>query len=282
MKHLFFLFVFLLAPLFISAQVTSGQSNEDGQSVKETLSEENQQTVDSISDVIVEGAMMLIVDSLRDSGMYMSALKLVDHVMDSKREKGGNPTIRMYISKGQILMHFEEWESLIETCDECLLLYKNDTNVLVDLWLPFIYKMKGDGCKYAKVYKDAIVSYENALVYYLENKRVDNQADVYYCMAFCYDQLGKKTIASSFYDKGLEKYLEYFNVSRTGLLKSRIEETDDIRKPNLDLFSCYLYNMAVREQDMGNRRASQEYLLMSAHCGNEKAISEYNRIYRRY
>ena len=98
-------------------------------------------------------------------------------------------------------------------------------------------------------------------------------------MAYCYEQLGKNVLASSFYDKGFEKYLEYFNVSRTMLLKSRIEETESLRRSNLHMFSCHLYDMAVREQNLGNRRASQEYLLMSAHCGNEQAISEYNRIY---
>lgn len=188
----------------------------------------------------------------------------------------------MYVSKAQILMRLEEWESLIENCDECLLLYKDDTNKIVEIYLPLIYKMKGHGCKYAKIYKDAIVSYENALFYYTRDNSIDNQGDVYYSMASCYDLLGKNSIASSFYNKGFDKYLEYFNVSRTGLLKSNLEETDDLRKTNLDLFSCHLYEMAVREQDMGNRRASQEYLLMSAHCGYEQAISEYNRIYGRY
>ena len=241
MKHYFFLFVFLLSPLFISAQVTSGQSNEDIQSVKENLSEEDQHLVDSMANVLVEKALIYIVDSLQESGMYMKALDTVDRIMDYwQKEKGSNPPIRMYVSKGQILMHLEEWDPLIETCDECLLQYKDDTDVVVDMWLPLIYKMKGVGCRCAKIYKDAIVSYENALFYYTRDNRIDNQGDIYYSMAMCYEQLGKNSIASSFYNKGFEKYLEYFNISRTGLLKSRIEATDNPQKSNLDLFSSYL------------------------------------------
>ena len=283
MKHILFLLVFLLSPLFISAQVNSGQSNGEVQNMKESLSSEDQQLVDSITNVLLEKALMNIVDSLRESGMYMKALSTVNQVMDYwQQERGNNPTISMYVSKVQILMHLEEWDSMIETCDECLRLYKDDTDVIVNLWLPLINKMRGDACRNSKAFKDAIISYENALFYYTRDNRLDNQGDIFCSMANCYEHLDKNSVASSFYDKGFEKYLEYFKVSRTGLLKSRIEETEDLRKSNLAVFSCHLYNMAVREQNLGNRQASKEYLLMSAHCGNEQAISEYNRIYGKY
>ena len=42
------------------------------------------------------------------------------------------------------------------------------------------------------------------------------------------------------------------------------------------------YAMAVFEQDIDDKVASKEYLLMSAHCGNSMAISEYKRIYGNY
>lgn len=276
MKHFLFIFVFLLSPLFISAQVTSGQSNE------KALSEENQQLVDSITDLVLERAMLSVVDSLRDSGRYMQAMNVIDVVIDKWWENGKKPTISMYMNKSQILLRMEEYESVIQTCDECLSLHKDETDQLADLMLPVIYKMKGEACRYSNQYKDAILSYEQALFYYTKDKQLDKQGDAFYSMAYCYEKMGKEIMASSFNEKGLAKYLEYFGISKSELLKSNFTVTDYYKQLCLDVFAGNLYNMAVREQNLGNRRASQEYLLMSAHCGNEQAISEYNRIYGKY
>ena len=93
--------------------------------------------------------------------------------------------------------------------------------------------------------------------------------------------MGKHLLASNFYKKGISKYFLYFNTTKKQLLQSSLIVDDPDKEAEVGLFSLHLFNMAVNEQDYGDRLASKEYLLMSAHCGNSKAKSEYERIYGR-
>jgi hypothetical protein len=93
--------------------------------------------------------------------------------------------------------------------------------------------------------------------------------------------MGKLSAASSFYEKGLMKFLQYFNTTKRQLLQSDLKVDDSYKESVMDVFAAHLYKMAIYEQDYGDRLASKEYLLMSAHCGNSTAISEYQRIYGR-
>lgn len=269
MKHIFFL-------LFTLLSISASSQNTRNQEPIDTLSQEREELVQTV----VEQVVLQAVDSIMEEGMYMKALEILDSLQaHRKRKTGKEPSLQMYLKKGQIYMHMEEWQQLIAVTNECIK-YHNET--MPDEMAALMYNEQGMGYKYLEDYKKAIRSYESAVGFYSIVEDYGNMGDVLCTIAYCYDKLGKSSTAYSFYEKGFMKFLQYFNITKKQLLQSNLKIDDTRKEITLELFAAHLYNMAIHEQDNGDRLASKEYLLMSAHCGNSTARGEYQRIYGRY
>lgn len=226
---------------------------------------------------LAEQIMLSAVDSVMNEGMYMQALEMLDSIqVNWKKITDMEPSARMYLMKGQILMSLEEWEELVQTTTECISVHKDD---IQDKVAAIIFSMQGSAYRNLENYKSAIRSYEYGLSYYNKSGDLGSQGDMMCSMANCYVQIGKTSMASSFYEKGFAKFLDYFGTTRSALLKGKFYVQDTYMKSVLGVFSSHLMGMAVHEQNCGDRVASKEFLRMSANCGNSHAQSEYERIY---
>ena len=270
MKQLFFaLFILLSVP-------ASSQNTFPNQESSDTLSQEEKE----LFSLLAERFILNAVDSVMQEGMYMQALEALDSLQANwKKITGKEPSPQLYLRKGQIYMCLEEWQQLIDATTECIS-YNKDA--MSDRMAALIYSMQGSGYRNLENYKNAIRSYEFAVSYYSKVGDYGSQGDMLCSIAYSYDKLGKTSTASSFYDKGFMKFLQYFNTTRGKLLQSDIKVDDSYKESVMGVFSAHLFNMAIFEQDNGDRMASKEYLLMSAHCGNSTARSEYQRIYGRH
>lgn len=274
MKKKFFTIVILLCSTLSYGQ--NNQSNDvstDFQQLTDSLSEDQKELLFTLA----EDFMLSAVDSVMNEGMYMQALDLLDSVqVNWKKVTGMEPSAKMYLRKGNILMSLEEWSELIKTTEECINIHKED---IQDRVAAIIYSMQGSAYRNIENYKSAIRSYEYAISRYNRVGDIGSQGDMMCSMAYCYDHIGKQSMASTFYEKGFNKFIEYFNTTRSTLLRGNFNVSDPYKQTVLGVFSSHLYGMAVHEQDCGDRLSSKEYLKMSANCGNSQAKSEYNRIY---
>lgn len=247
---------------------------------------EMREVTDSLTDeqkdvlfMLTEEMMLTGVDSIMNTGMFLKALDMIDSIQVYwKSFTGREPSPRMYVSKVNILMHLEEWVELVKTTEECLSVHKED---ITDRIAAFMYRNQGCAYTELKEYQKAIRSFEEGAYYHTKMEETGNQGDMLCCMAKCYMELGKYTMASSFYEKGFNKFLEYFGTTRLALLRNNFSVRDSYKNAVLGVFAAHLFSMAVYEQDYGSKYDSKDYLLMSAHCGNPSARSEYQRIYGR-
>jgi len=255
------------------------QSRSKAEAVKEI-----REVTDSLTDeqkdalfMLTEEMMLAGVDSIMNTGMFMKALDLIDSIqVNWKSFTGREPSPRMYLMKCNILMHLEEWRDLIRTTEECFSVHKTDIN---DRIAAIMNGIQGDAHRNLEEYREAIRSYEEGAHYYTRTEDIGSQGNMLCNMAICYGKLGKHTMASSFYEKGINKFLEYFGTTRSALLRSNFYVKDSYKQTVLDVFAAHLFSLAVYEQDHGSRLDSKDYLLMSAHCGDSSAMSEYQRIY---
>ena len=269
-RILFVLFAFL-------TMTTSAQNIEQDKFIPDTLSQELKEIMYSYTEELI----VKKVDSIANEGMYMQALEVMDSLQVIwKNITGKEPSPRMYISKGQIYSRMEERQSVVDATIECV---NNNKDTMQGRVAALVFSMQGSGYRNLEEYHKAIRSYERALGYYSEIGDLGSQGDMLCSIAYSYNKQGKTFATSSFYEKGLSRFLEYFNVTKKQLLKSNLKVVDDTYKEAvLNMFGTHLYAMAVFEQDIDDKVASKEYLLMSAHCGNSMAISEYKRIYGNY
>lgn len=276
MKRALFLFLMLSFVTFCYAQKTVIDEVKDRlQDVTNPLTEDEKAVMFSF----MEEEMVSIINSAEKEGRYIQALDLIDSLKITWLNLTGAPLPWLiYLTKASIQMKLEEWRGLIVTTDECLTIHKDD---ILDKGTAIMYDMQGLGYAQLENHREAIRSYENGIKYYTELGELGNQGDMFCRMAHCYASLEKYSIASSFYKKGLERYLSYFGTTRSALLRSDFYVKDPYIQTVLSVFASQLFSMAVFEQDYGSKSASKEYLLMSAHCGNETARSEYLRIYGR-
>lgn len=239
----------------------------------DTLTEEMKELVS----YALEEAVLTAIDSIKNEGRYMQALDMINSIQAEWEGLTGKAlTLRLYLKKMNIQMYLEEWRDLIATTEECLSFHKDEMTAGV---AALVYDMQGTGYKYLEEYREAIRSYENGVYYYSEIGELNSQGYLFCSMAICYTNLEKYTMASSCYEKGLEKYLNYFETTRSVLLKSDFHIEDPYKQTALDAFALNLLYMAAFEEGYGDRSASKEYLLMAAHCGNESARREYQRVY---
>lgn len=225
-------------------------------------------------------SMYAITNAYMQQGRYQKALEYADSVMTQyKKEMHEPPTGFMYITKDLVLISMEEWEQVIINTNEYLFLHKG---ILEDSIAAEIYSHQGYGYYNLKKYQDAIKSYEKALDYCYKINKMGIAGGVLCDLGHCNRKLGKTFLASSLLEKGLERYFEYFGFDRNYLMRYRPKETDALRKSFLDVLSVHLYKMAIYAEEDGDNKAKKNYLLMSAHCGNETAKSEYYRIYGYY
>lgn len=271
-------FILLLVATFTMACGFAQNTNikerkEQIKSVSDSLTEDQKDALfDLTEQIIIAG-----VDSIMYEGRFMQALELMDSIQVKwKTLTGREPSPSMYLIKGNILMHLEEWRDLIKTTEECLSVHKSD---ITDMIAAIMYRMQGSAHLNLEEYREAIRSYENGSYYYTKTGDLGSQGDMICCIAKCYGELGKHTMASSFYEKGINKFLDYFETSRSALLRSNFSVKDSYKQTVLGVFAAHLFSLAVYEQNYGSRLNSKDYLLMSAHCGDEMAKSEYQRIY---
>lgn len=266
----------LLFVLFALLSISASAQNTQKEEPSDTLSQEQEELVISLAEQIFLHA----VDSVMEEGMYMQALEVLDS-LQSKWMKitGKRPSPQMYMRKGQIYVSLEEWQLLIDATNECI---KYNKETMPDRTAALIYSMQGYGYRNLEDYKNAIRSYEYAVSYYSKVGDYGSQGDMLCNIAYSYGKLEKLSAASSFYEKGFMKFLQYFNITKKQLLQSNLKVDDSYKESVLGVFAVHLFNMAIYEQDYGDRLASKEYLLMSSHCGNSMARSEYQRIYGRH
>lgn len=257
--------------------IGSAQDLEQPQASTDSVTQEQKEFVYSmLEQVIIEA-----VDSLIQEGMYMQALESLDNL--KWEESTGLPVPpRMYMLKAQIYLLTEEWQQLVNATDDCIKSIeriKNSDDPKYISLAALCYSMQGNGYRYINEYKNAIRSYEKAIGRYNDLGDLGYQGELLCNIAYCYDKLDKPSAASSFYKKGLSKFLQYFNKSKENLLQNVLIVDDSYKQAMLDVFGTHLLHMAVFEENCGDRESSKDYLLMSAHCGNPTAKSEYKRIY---
>lgn len=274
MKRIILLFVVTLTMACGFAQSRSkAEAVKSMREVTDSLTDEQRDALF----MLTEEMMLAGVDSIKNTGMFMKALDLIDSIqVNWKSFTGREPSPRMYLMKCNILMHLEEWRDLIRTTEECFSVHKSDIN---DRIAAIMNGMQGDAHRNLEEYREAIRSYEEGAHYYTRTEDIGSQGNMLCNMANCYGKLGKHTMASSFYEKGINKFLEYFGTTRSALLRSNFYVKDSYKQTVLGVFAAHLFSLAVYEQDYGSRLSSKEYLLMSAHCGDTTAKSEYQRIY---
>ena len=249
------------------------EAKERISAIADSLSEEEKDAMLTI----IEEVMVTAVDSIMNEGRFMQALELIDSMQINWRfltER--EPSPRMYLTKANILMHLEEWRDLANTVKECFSIHKSTINERIGAVL---CSMQGNAYRNLEEYREAIRSFEDGVYYYTKTGDVGSQGDMLCSMAKCYGELGKHTIASSFYQKGIDKFLEYFDTTRSALMRNDFSVKDPYKQTVLAVFAAHLFCLAVYEQDYGSRLDSKDYLLMSAHCGDTTAKSEYQRIY---
>ena len=274
MKRFILLFISLSIGAYSFAQSSSKEEVREGfKTVTDSLTEEQKDALLSLT----ESVMLASIDSIMNAGRFMQALDLMDSIqVNWKYMTGREPSPRMYLSKGNILMHLEEWKELIKTTKECLSIHKSD---IPDRIAAIMCGMQGHAHRNLEEYREAIRSYEDGAYYYTKTEDLGSQGDMFCSMAKCYGELGKHTMASSFYEKGINKFLDYFDTTKSALLRSEFYVKEPYKKAVLSVFAAHLFGLAIYEQDYGSRLDSKDYLLMSAHCGDTTAKSEYLRIY---
>ncbi len=269
MKQLFF-------TLFTLLSISASAQNTQNQEALDTLSQEQKEIAISLAEQFI----LHTVDSIMEEGMYMQALDALDSIQTNwKKITGKGPFPLLYMKKGHIYMCLEEWQQLIDTTNECI---KYNKETMSDRSAAILYNMQGIGYRNLEDYKNAIRSFEFAVSYYSKVGDCGSQGDMLCGIAYSYYKMGKPSAASSFYEKGFIKFLQYFNITKKQLLQSNLKVDDSSKESLMGLFGSHLYDMAIYKQDNGDRLASKDYLLMSAHCGNSLARSEYQRLYGRY
>ena len=233
---------------------------------------------------VLEDYFLDAADSLRNEGMYSSASEILAQLETKwKKVTGKDLSARFYVSLAQIHLELEDWNDAVETVDRYLKIYESQPDSFDKLedgaYLKIFYNIKGMSLKNLEEWRKAIATYENANHYYAKSNDLGSQGGCLCNMAYCYTKLEKNNIARDLYEKGFQKYLDYFGTTRTALLKTNLKVEDKMKKLSLDVFSENLIEMAVFEQDNGNRNAMKDYLLMSVHCGNQLAKKEYDRIF---
>ena len=251
----------------------NAQNAEKNQLLPDSLTQEQREVILYFTEKIA----LNVVDSVIEEGMYMNALEMLDSIqVNWKRVTGSEPSPQLFIKRAFVYMSMEEWRKMAETANECINIHKI---TMMDREFAIVYNMQGTAFKNIGEYTNSIRAYENSISYYKKLGESGSVGDGLCNMAFCYDKLGKTSAATSFYEKGLSMFLEYFNITKKQLLQKELRVNDSYKKTVKGVLGAQLYMMALFEQNKGDKLASKEYLLMSAHCGNDAATSEYQRIF---
>ena len=262
-------------------QDTPSKENEELLKYFEGLPQEQQEGLANLMFNFAEQVVVVVVDSLLEEGMYMQAIELLDGSMVKwAKDTGGLPVPPMiYLKRLQINRYMEEWQQVINDADSCIASINYYQDPKYRSMAALVYKSQGDGYRYIEDYKNAIRPYENAVGLYKVLGELIDQGDALCSIANCYDLLGKTNTAAKFYENGLSKYLQGFDISEKRLLQKDLVSADENKQNDINLFGLHLLRMAVFEEERGNKMKSKDYLLMSAHCGLDVARSEYQRLY---
>lgn len=216
------------------------------------------------------------IDTLMSSRMYAQAVEAIDSFRKESRDVWGRDIPEyMLICRGDAMAHMDRWAETVETLDECLRLGnpKSDTD------LSFIYNLKGFAQVEMKEYRQAVESYKSAMTYSMKRDDMGDVAHACCNIAYCNMLMGRTLMAQTFYERGLDTFMDYFHTSYAYLLKHELQVSDRYRRRRKSNFADHLYGMALLEEKNGNRKAMRKYLRMSANCGSELAQREYRRLY---
>ena len=272
----------LMLPMMVQAQEMSYRDKlKEARRILDEYPEEQK-------DAVIFSAEKFIlnhVDSLIEEGLYRYASEVMDTIeIYWKDVTGKNLSGRFYATLSQNYMWQEEWRKMCESIDKYLVIYKSlpddsSEKEINRLWLKSLYLTKGMALNNLEEWNSAIDAYEKANYLYAEVNDLGNQGGCLCNMAECYDKLGKPMMARNLFEKGFQKYLDNFDITRSALLRSEFSVTGILKSAELRVFSEHLYQMALYEQEHGTRSAMKDYLLMAAHCGNQIAKEEYKRIF---
>lgn len=216
------------------------------------------------------------IGALMSSRMYAQAVEAIDSFRKESRDVWGREIPEyMLICRGDAMAHMDRWAETVETLDECLRL----GNPKSDADLFFIYDLKGFAQVEMKEYRQAAKSYKSAMTYSMKRDVMGDVADACCNMAYCYMLMDRTLMAQTFYERGLDTFMDYFHTSYAYLLKHELQVSDRYRRRHKSKFADHLYGMALLEEKNGNRKAMRKYLRMSANCGSELAQREYRRLY---
>lgn len=266
------LIFFLLLSVFCAGYAQSdGNDNQQVQVVPDSLKE----SIEDFEYFVTDNMMVNHIDSIMEEGMYMQALEHIDSFQVNVRTKLGRELSGgLYLRKCRILELLEDWSNLAATVDE----FMKFTDESRDKVLSYMYGLQG--VAYSNIGEDrkAIQAFEHVVSHELKLGELQKVAKAYVIMGFCYGRLDKPSTASSFYKKGVEKYIEYFKTSYSYLLRNKLHVSDS-DKEVLSLFASSLYIMAEHEEKNDNMGLAKDYFLMSANCGNPEARTRYRRLY---
>ena len=234
---------------------------------------------DSIDDAVyylIAATVADKIDSICNEGMYMTALECMDSIEIAweKSIKRELPTY-WFLKKGNILMRLEEWNSIVEMSE----LYIKTHNFIEENDMAILYNMTGIAYRNIEDFSSALKNYELALSIYKRKNDLGNVGGILCDIAYCYRKMGRSYLSSSFQEKGLSAYYDYFGVTKKRLLSRPFNTTNPHMKTVLNLFAANLFQMAILAQEDKDYDARYEFLKMAANCGDETALQEFKRIY---
>lgn len=250
-----------------------------GQTKLEYASVADSLTDNQTEKLITRGEFMFLVDidSMINEGQYLHALELMDVVEKNyPRLLGRYPSQLFYSDKVKILHSLEEWQQVVEAVDRYKEIYKGE---FIDNIAATMFDSQGMAYWKMKKYWKAIASFEEGVSYYIKTGDIASQGNLYCSIGMCYMELEKSAISFKFYNKGISKFLDYFDTTPSALVKHDIRVKGTVRQTALDLFSAHLGLLAGYEMVYGTRQDVHDHLLMASHCGNDAAKKEYKRIF---
>ncbi len=216
-----------------------------------------------------------LVDSLQELGLYSKAIDTWDSTIPQIESDLEIDVIEsLYLRKTHILLSLERSSEVISSSNLFLDRYKEFASTST---IGLIYQMLGAAYEGEKNYQLAITSYEEAVACAIKMEDLSTQANCLCDIANCYNHLGKNRLTMSYYDKGIEKFLAFFETTRMFLVKKKIHVDDLYKQVALEVFSNHLLMRAFYELEHEGKTEAKEYFYMSAHCGNDRAMSEYQK-----
>ena len=233
------------------------------------LPQEQQEELTNLMIDFTERAVMVVVDSLIEEGLYMEALEFVDSLcVEFPKNTGGLPAPPMVYFQKIILYHnMQESQQKIKAADDCIASISHYQIRNYERMSAYVYRLRGDGYVSLGDYKTAISSYEKAIGLYKKLGELDQQAWLLCQIANCYGLCKKPFTSDKFFENGLSKYLKYFDTSEKWLLQNELVADDSDTQEKIKEFGKQLFSKAFYEATRKHNMLFEKYIQMAVHCG---------------